>query len=111
VLSVLTYDTLDEALSIANDTSYGLSAGIWAGDYEQASDLAKKLRAGTVWINNWHQVDPSLPFGGYKQSGVGREIGDRALDGYTEIKHVHLDLTQTVDRHIFSILLSTPAEE
>ena len=111
VLSVLTYDSLDEAVAIANDTSYGLSAGIWAGDYERAADLANQLRAGTVWINNWHQVDPSLPFGGYKQSGVGRELGPSALDEYTETKHVHLDLTQTADRHIFSILLSTPADE
>jgi len=108
VLSVLTYDSLDEAVAIANDTHYGLSAGIWAGDLERAGDVAKQLRAGTVWINNWHQVDPALPFGGYKQSGLGREIGLDALDEYTEVKHVHLDLTQTKDRHIFDIVLSTP---
>jgi acyl-CoA reductase-like NAD-dependent aldehyde dehydrogenase len=106
VLSVLTYDSVDEAVAIANDSHYGLSAGVWSGDWERAGDVAKKLRAGTVWINNWHQVDPALPFGGYKQSGLGREIGLDALNEYTEVKHVHLDLTQTKDRHIFDIVLS-----
>ncbi len=110
VLVVLTYGTLDEAVAMANDSAYGLSAGIWAGDYERAVELAARLRAGTVWINNWHQVDPSLPFGGYKQSGVGRELGPDALDDYTEVKHVHLDLTQGREGHIFDILLSTPPE-
>jgi acyl-CoA reductase-like NAD-dependent aldehyde dehydrogenase len=110
VLSVLTYKSLDEAIAIANDTEYGLSAGVWGTDLERATEIADQLRAGTVWINNWHQVDPALPFGGYKQSGVGRELGPGALDEYTDVKHVHLDLTQTRDRHIFDILLSTPAE-
>jgi aldehyde dehydrogenase (NAD+) len=110
VLVVLTYGTPDEAVAIANDSAYGLSAGIWAGDYERALELASRLRAGTVWINNWHQVDPALPFGGYKQSGIGRELGPDALDDYTEVKHVHLDLTQGREGHIFDILLSTPPQ-
>jgi len=110
VLVVIPYEGEDEAVAIANDTQYGLTAGIWSGDYERAVEVAERLRAGTIWINNWHQVDPSLPFGGYKQSGVGRELGPDALDEYTESKHVHLDLTQSKDRHIFDILLSTPAD-
>ncbi|HYF28113.1 MAG TPA: aldehyde dehydrogenase family protein, partial [Baekduia sp.] len=110
VLVVLTYKDLDDAVTQANDTMYGLTAGIWAGDYEQAVEVAGRLRAGTIWVNNWHQVDPALPFGGYKQSGVGRELGPEALNEYTEVKHVHLDLTQSKDRHIFDILLSTPAD-
>jgi acyl-CoA reductase-like NAD-dependent aldehyde dehydrogenase len=111
VLSVLRYSDLDEAIAQANDTPYGLTAGVWARDYEAALEVAERLRAGTVWINNWHMVDPSLPFGGYKQSGVGRELGPSALDEYTEVKHVHVDLTQTIDRHLFDILLSTPADD
>jgi aldehyde dehydrogenase (NAD+) len=108
VLSVIPYDDLDEAIEIANDTQYGLTAGIWAGNYENALEVSDKLRAGSIWINNWHAVYPELPFGGYKQSGVGRELGPDALNEYTEAKHVHLDLTQTRDRHIFDILLSEP---
>jgi acyl-CoA reductase-like NAD-dependent aldehyde dehydrogenase len=108
VLVVLRYDTLEEAIALANDSDYGLSAGVWATDYERALEVGGQLRAGTVWINNWHMVDPALPFGGYKQSGVGREMGPGALDEYTETKHVHLDLTQKRENHIFDILLSTP---
>ena len=65
---------------------------------------------GTVWINNWHMIDPALPFGGYKQSGVGRELGPDAIDEYTETKHIHVDLTQSKDRHLFDVLLSTPGD-
>jgi aldehyde dehydrogenase (NAD+) len=108
VLSVLRYRDLDDAVARANDTVYGLSAGVWGGDYERVLEIGHQLRAGTVWLNNWHMVDPNMPFGGYKQSGVGREIGRGALDEYTEVKHVHLDLTTSLDRHIFDILLSEP---
>jgi acyl-CoA reductase-like NAD-dependent aldehyde dehydrogenase len=108
VMCVLRYSDLDEAIAQANDTVYGLSAGVWSTDYERAIDVGDRLRAGTVWINNWHAVDPGLPFGGYKQSGVGRELGPNALDEYTEAKHLHVDLSQTVDRQIFDILLSEP---
>lgn len=110
VLVVLPYETEEEAIGIANDSQYGLTAGVWSTDYERAVEVGNRLDAGTIWINNWHQVDPSLPFGGYKQSGVGRELGPDALNEYTEVKHIHVDLTQSKDRHIFDILLSTPAE-
>jgi acyl-CoA reductase-like NAD-dependent aldehyde dehydrogenase len=108
VLSVLRYSDLDEAIREANDSMYGLTAGVWSKDYERAKEVGDRLRAGTVWINNWHMVDPMLPFGGYKQSGVGRELGPEALSEYTEAKHVHIDLTTSLDRHIFDILLSEP---
>jgi acyl-CoA reductase-like NAD-dependent aldehyde dehydrogenase len=110
VLVVIPYKTVDEAVAMANDTQYGLTAGVWSTDYEAALELGGRLRAGTIWINAWHIVDPQLPFGGYKQSGVGRELGPNALDEYTEAKHVHLDLSQRVDQLPFDILLSTPAE-
>ncbi|BBX02937.1 aldehyde dehydrogenase [Mycolicibacterium moriokaense] len=108
VLCVLRYADEADAVRQANDTQYGLSAGVWSTDYERAIDIAAQLRAGTVWINNWHQIDAALPFGGFKQSGVGRELGEHALDEYTETKHVHIDLTQRVERHIFGALLSEP---
>ncbi len=110
VLCVIKYSTIPEAIAIANDSDYGLSAGVWSGDYEVAAEIAEKLRAGTVWINNWHMVDVSMPFGGYKQSGLGREIGPGALDEYTECKHVHLDLTTKVERHLFDLVLSEPGD-
>lgn len=106
VLCVLRYTDDADAIRQANDSQYGLSAGVWSTDHERALEVASQLRAGTVWINNWHQIDPALPFGGYKQSGLGRELGPHALDDYTETKHVHIDLTQKVERHIFGALLS-----
>jgi acyl-CoA reductase-like NAD-dependent aldehyde dehydrogenase len=108
VMVVIPYSSEKELIELANDTQYGLSAGIWSTDYERASELGDKLHAGTVWINNWHMIDTALPFGGYKQSGVGRELGPEALDEYTQAKHVHIDLTTDKDRHIFDALLSTP---
>lgn len=110
VMVVIPYKDDADAIRIANDSQYGLTAGVWARDHERALEIGNQLQAGTVWINNWHQVDPALPFGGYKQSGVGRELGPDALDEYTEAKHIHVDLTTTKDRHIFDILLSTPSE-
>jgi phenylacetaldehyde dehydrogenase len=76
----------------ANNTSYGLGAGIWTRDISKAHALAKKLRAGTVWINCYNVFDASLPFGGYKQSGWGREMGHEALEAYTEVKAVTTQL-------------------
>jgi len=111
VMVVIKYSTVKEAIALANDSDYGLTAGVWSTDYEEAVEVGNQLRAGTVWINNWHQVDPALPFGGYKQSGAGRELGEGALDEYTETKHLHVDLTTKLERHIFDILLSTPPSE
>jgi phenylacetaldehyde dehydrogenase len=79
---------LDDIAREANNTSYGLGAGIWTRDGSKAHALAKKLRAGTVWINCYSMFDASLPFGGYKQSGWGREMGHEVLNAYTELKSV-----------------------
>ena len=76
----------------ANASEYGLAAGIWTSDISKAHRLAHKLRAGTVWINAYNLYDAALPFGGFKQSGFGRELGMNALEHYTELKSVWLNL-------------------
>jgi phenylacetaldehyde dehydrogenase len=82
------FSDLDEIAAQANDSDYGLGAGIWTKDISKAHALAKKLRAGTVWINCYNVFDAALPFGGYKQSGWGREMGHEVLNNYTEVKAV-----------------------
>ena len=86
------FSDLDEIAAQANDSEYGLGAGIWTKDISKAHALAKKLRAGTVWINCYNVFDASLPFGGYKQSGWGREMGHEVLNNYTEVKAVTTQL-------------------
>jgi phenylacetaldehyde dehydrogenase len=86
------FQSIDEIAAQANDSEYGLGAGIWTKDISKAHALAKKLRAGTVWINCYNVFDAALPFGGYKQSGWGREMGHEALEAYTEVKAVTTQL-------------------
>jgi phenylacetaldehyde dehydrogenase len=86
------FRSLDEIAAEANNSDYGLGAGIWTKDISKAHALAKKLRAGTVWINCYNVFDASLPFGGYKQSGWGREMGHEVLEAYTEVKAVTTQL-------------------
>ena len=108
VLAVIRAESTESAIAIANDTEYGLSAGVWSTDNARALDVAGQLEAGTVWINDWHMVNAAYPFGGYKQSGLGRELGPHALDEYTEEKFVHVDLSGRLDRRAYALLLSTP---
>lgn len=91
VLCVLRYTSVDEAVEIANGTPYGLAAGVW-GPPGPAAEVAAALRAGTVWVNDYHLLSPKYPFGGMKQSGIGREHGTIGLDEWTEVKHVHVAL-------------------
>jgi len=88
VLVVQPFKELDEVAAMMNDSDYGLAAGIWTRDISKAHLLARKVRAGTVWINCYHAVDAALPFGGYRQSGWGREMGHEVLNAYTEVKAV-----------------------
>jgi aldehyde dehydrogenase (NAD+) len=91
VLAVIRYRTVDEAVHMANDSIYGLAGGVWSSAPERALDVARRLRAGTVWINEWHLLHERAPFGGYRQSGIGREFGTDGLHEFTEAKHVHID--------------------
>jgi len=92
VLSVISFDSVDEAVALANRTIYGLAAGVWTRDISKALTVARAIRAGTVWINTYNLYDPMAPFGGFKQSGFGRDLGQEALDGYTESKTVWVGL-------------------
>lgn len=111
VLAVLRYETIGEAITIANDTRYGLAASVWSRDLQEASELAQALRAGTVWINDHHLINAKAPFGGYKDSGIGRELGPQALEPYTEVKHIHTDLTQERSRRIWVDVVAPQLDE
>jgi betaine-aldehyde dehydrogenase len=93
VTSVITFDNDDDLLRQANDTMYGLSAGIWTRDITRAHRFAKGVKAGVVWINTYNMFNAASPFGGYKQSGYGREMGKHALELYTQVKSVWVDLS------------------
>jgi len=93
VLSVLRFRDLDEVVSAANDTPYGLAAAVWTKDIKKAHRAARLLKAGTVWINTYGLYDSAMPFGGYKMSGFGRELGRHGLQEYTQTKSVWVDLT------------------
>ena len=88
VLAAIEFADLDEAIAKANDTPYGLAAGVWTRDIKKAHYVARKLQAGTVWVNTYNVYDTAAPFGGYKQSGFGREMSAHALEHYTQVKTV-----------------------
>lgn len=92
VLSVIPFDTADEALKIANSTMYGLSAGVWSRDVDTVFKMGRGIRAGTIWVNTFMDGYPELSFGGYKESGLGRELGRFAIDEFTELKTVQMHL-------------------
>ena len=93
VTSVISFDNDEELIRQANETIYGLSAGIWTRDITRAHRFAKAVKAGVVWINTYNMFNAASPFGGYKQSGYGREMGKHALEMYTQVKSVWVDLS------------------
>jgi acyl-CoA reductase-like NAD-dependent aldehyde dehydrogenase len=95
VLSVLTFRTLDQAIALANGAAYGLSAGVWSRDVSTCLDFARRVQAGTVWTNTWMDGFAELPFGGFKQSGQGRELGRYGIEEFLEVKTVQMRIGQT----------------
>jgi len=93
VVTAIPFRDVDELVAKANDTTYGLAAGVWTRDIAKAHRVASQLRAGSVWINCYNIFDPALPFGGFKQSGWGREMGHEVLELYTEVKSVCLPIS------------------
>jgi acyl-CoA reductase-like NAD-dependent aldehyde dehydrogenase len=106
VLSVIPVDDDDHAVAVANDSIYGLAGGVQSGNLERAQAVAARMRTGTVWINDYHLIDPKRPFGGYKQSGIGRELGTQGFEVYRQAKHVHVNPeTSGRDNHFqYSVL-------
>lgn len=106
VVCVIPYDNEADALRMANDSDFGLAAAIWSRDEARALRLARRLQAGTVWINDYHLLSPRFPFGGYKQSGIGRELGQAGLEDYQQLKHIHVGQSSTrEDKHYFAFTL------
>jgi acyl-CoA reductase-like NAD-dependent aldehyde dehydrogenase len=92
VATVIPFDDVAEAIRDANGTRYGLAAGVWTRDVKKAHQVARAIKAGTVWVNSYNLYDPAAPFGGFKQSGFGRDLGEDALLGYLETKSVWMDI-------------------
>jgi betaine-aldehyde dehydrogenase len=100
VLAVLSFKDLDEAVELANSTLYGLSAAVWSQDFSTCLSAARRIKAGTVWINTFLEGHAELPFGGYRESGIGRELGRFATEDYTETKTLHMHLGERTDWYL-----------
>jgi len=92
VVNIIPFSDEEEAVTIANNVSYGLTAGVWTKDLARAHRMAKKLQAGTVWLNTFRYIRWVTPYGGYKASGIGKENGIEALKDFTQVKTVVVDL-------------------
>ena len=97
VISAIPFNDIDEVIERANKSQFGLAAGVWTENVKTAHYVASKVRAGTVWVNCYNVFDAASPFGGFKQSGLGREMGSYALNNYTEVKSVWLNLKKEPD--------------
>ena len=92
VMSVIPFSSVDEVVAMSNDNEYGLAAAVWTNDVKKAMLTARALRAGVVWINDSQPAPTEMPWGGYKQSGIGRELGKHGVDDFLESKSVYLNL-------------------
>lgn len=105
VLTVIPYSKVDDAIAIANDSPYGLAGGVWSKNVTNAIEVAEKIEAGTVWVNDWHLGVVDAPFGGYKQSGIGREHGRQGLEEFCETKTIHVSQAQPEQR-LFGMMMT-----
>jgi len=94
VVSVIPFTDVEDVIEQGNRINYGLGAGIWTNNLQKAHKVAAALKAGTVWVNTYNLIDPAMPFGGFKQSGIGREMGFAGIELYTELKSVWVNLAQ-----------------
>jgi len=92
VLSVFEWSDREEVIRRANDTEFGLAAGVWTEDLHDAHEVADELEAGTVWVNTYNDLLDPAPHGGFKESGIGRELAEEALDDYSQVKTVRVNL-------------------
>ena len=111
VLTVLTFRTLDEAIALTNDSSYGLSAGIWSDDIHPCLTFARQAQAGTIWTNTWMDGFPELAFGGMKQSGQGREIGSYGFDEFLEVKSLVMRIGRSRAPWVKTPAATTPRDD
>ncbi len=92
VITAIPFKEIDEVIALSNNTAYGLAGGVWTRDVQKAHAIARALQSGVVWVNCFNVMDPAVPFGGYKMSGYGRDSGVQALEQYTEVKSVWINL-------------------
>jgi aldehyde dehydrogenase (NAD+) len=93
VVVMTAFDTEEEVVEAANDSIYGLASAVFSQNISRAHRVAQNLKSGTVWVNCYNELHPQVPFGGFKQSGVGRELGEYAIENYTQIKAVHVNIS------------------
>jgi aldehyde dehydrogenase (NAD+) len=106
VVTIIPFDDEEQALALANDSMYGLGGAVWTTDIDRGLAMARKIESGTVWVNDYHLINPRFPFGGYKKSGYGRELGPQGLAEYQQLKHIHLgEATGAEEKYYFGMLL------
>ncbi len=106
VLACMDFEDEEEAIAMANDSNYGLAGGVWTGDEKKAMRVATRIRAGTVWINDYHMLSAAAPRGGFKESGIGRELGIEGLMEFTQTRHLFIgDSSGSLDDIAYGLVL------